>query len=361
MEGIARYIYEISSRMAMTHPEDTFYYLFDRKYHDSFITSKNIVPLVIPPPTRHPILWNIWFQHIIPHVLKRKKIDVFYTGESYMSRRSTIPTAIVTHDLAYCHYPEQIPDPVLRYYKKYFPQNHKQADKIITVSEFSKEDIAKQYTINKEEISVVYNACPDHFVPVDSSEKKNIQEEHADAKPYFVYLGSIHPRKNVARMIAAFETFKKNTGSDYKLLLIGRWAWKTSEVKKQIENSPYRSDIIIKDYTREVVYKIVASSEALLYCSLFEGFGIPILEGFSAGVPVITSTVSSMPEVARDAALLVDPTEVNSIAEGMLQISKDNNLREKLIQKGNERLQDFSWDNSAAKTYEILIGLANSK
>ena len=357
MEGIARYIYMISSRMAAAHPEDTFYYLFDRKYHPSFITSKNIVPLVIPPPTRHPILWNIWFQYILPGVLKKKKIDVFYTGESYMSRRTKVPTAIVTHDLAYCHYPDQIPDPVLRYYKKYFPQNHKQASKIITVSEFSRQDIAKQYNINKEDISVVYNACPDNFVPVNATEKKTIQEEHAEGNPFFVYLGSIHPRKNVARIIEAFEVFKEKTNSNYKLLLIGRWAWKTSQVKTQIENSPCRNDIIIKDYTRDIVYKIVASSEALLYCSVFEGFGIPILEGFSAGVPVITSSVSSMPEVARDAALLVNPMDVSSIADGMLQISKDKKLRENLIEKGNQRLQDFSWDDSADKTYKILSGL----
>ncbi len=354
VEGIARYIFENTSRMAAAHPEDTFYYFFDRSFSKKFITSSNIVPVVVPPASRHPILWNIWFQFQIPRYLKKYNIDVFYTGETYLPRKTKTPCAIVSHDLAYCHYPEQIPNAVLKYYRKYFPKNHHQADAIIAVSDFTRQDIVKQYNIAADRISVIHNAAPAGFRALNAQEKTAIRQELTGGVPYFAYLGSFHPRKNIAGLISAFELFKKQTSKSHKLVLMGRWAWKTNEIKDKIESSPYTDDILVRQETRENIFRYVGAAEALLYVSFFEGFGIPILEGFSAGVPVITSTESSMPEVAGDAAILVNPSKPSDIATAMKQLSEDEALGEDLIKRGFERLNSFSWDASARKTYAVL-------
>lgn len=359
IEGIARYIFEISSRMAAAHPEDRFYFFFDRKFDKKFITSKNIIPIVVPPASRHPVLWNVWFQFQIPRYLKKYKIDVFYTGETYLPRKTNVPCAIVSHDLAYCHYPEQIPKNVLSYYQKHFPKNHHQADAIIAVSDFTRQDIAKQYGIEATKVSVIHNAAPAGFKALSEHEKKQIRDELTEGNKYFAYLGSFHPRKNIAGLIQAFNVFKKRSGSAYKLVLMGRWAWKTEEIKQKIENSPYTKDILVRHETRQNIFRYVASSEALLYVSFFEGFGIPILEGFSAGVPVISSNVSSMPEVAGDAALLVDPSDAEHIAHAMEEISGNESKRNQMIKKGFERLSAFSWDTSAKKTYDVLKAITN--
>jgi len=357
IEGIARYIFEIVSRMAATHPEDTFYYFFDRKYDKKFITSKNIIPVVIPPASRHPILWNIWFQYQVPRYLKKYNIDVFYTGETYLPRKTKVPCAIVSHDLAYCHYPDQIPAHILKYYKRNFPKNHRLADAIIAVSEFTKQDIVKQYGIDQEKIHVIHNAAPTGFVPLSKEQKLKLRMELTDGAAYFAYLGSFHPRKNIAGLIDGFSAFKKKSNLPHKLVLMGRWAWKTKEIKAKIESSPYTNDILVKQESRENIFRIVASAEALLYVSFFEGFGIPILEGFSAGVPVITSNVSSMPEVAGDAAILVSPSEPDQIAQAMLEITEEEDKRNNFIASGYARLNEFSWDKSAERTYQVIRSL----
>ena len=354
IEGVARYIFEISSRMAASNPEDHFYYFFDRKFDTQFITSDNITPVIIPPQSRHPILWNIWFQYQLPRYLKKYKIDVLFTGETYLPRNTKTPSVIVSHDLAYKHYPEQIPNSVLRYYDKNFEKNHEKADAIIAVSDATKQDIIMQYGTAPEKITVVHNASPKGFKKLYREEKNQVLEKLTGGDPYFVYLGSFHPRKNIKQLISAFELFKVKTNSKYKLVLLGRWAWKTEEIKQKIEQSRYTDDIIVRQESREAIFKFVAAAEALLYVSLFEGFGIPVLEGFSAGVPVITSNLSSMPEVAGDAALLVDPKNAEDIADAMVQVSSNPQLATTLIEKGTKRLDLFSWDTSAAKTYSIL-------
>lgn len=362
MEGVATYIHENVKRMIANHPEDTFILFFDRSIDfDHLTTLDNVIAVKVFPPTRHPILWEIWWQYRIPHLLKKYKVDVFYTGEVFMPRKTSVPKVIVSHDLAYLHYPEQIPNPVLSYYKRTYPLNHKQADKIIAVSEATKQDVINQYGIPENKIDVIHNASPSGFKTLDENQKEIVREKYTDGKAYFAYLGSFHPRKNIVNLIKGFEHFKSNSQTDHKLLLMGRWAWKTEKIKSALNNSIHRNDIVLVEDVGEEKYKLVAASEGLCYISLFEGFGIPILEGFSAGVPIISSNVSSMPEVAGDAALLVDPNSPEAIGNAMNDLAENNSLRDSLIQKGFERVKVFDWDKSAAKTYEVLRSVRSTK
>jgi len=355
MEGIGRYIFETTRQMVLDHPEDEFYFFFDRKYDPSFIFADNVTPIIVYPQSRHPILWYIWFEIAIPYYLKKYKIDAFYSGDTYLSMKTKVPTLLVCHDVAYKHYPDHIKKIHLDYYENNFAKFHKRADHIVAVSEFTKQDIIRIYNLEEEKITVGHNATPTGFLAKSEEEKTRIKNELTQGNPYFIYVGSLHPRKNVINLIRAFDHFKKTHKTNHKLVLVGRMAWKNEGLQEISNTTEYRDDIIFTGHvSNENLPLYLASADALTYVSVFEGFGIPILEGMSCGVPVITSNVSSMPEVAGDAALLIDPHDPLSISEGMWNIVSNNSLRNDLISKGYERVKIFSWKKTADHIYNQL-------
>ena len=355
MEGIGRYIFETTRQMVLDHPDDEFFFFFDRKYDPSFIFAHNVTPVVIHPQARHPLLWYIWFEIAVPYYLKKYKIDVFYSGDTYLSMKTKVPTLLVCHDVAYKHYPKHIKKIHLNYYENNFAKFHKRADHIVAVSEFTRQDIIKIYDLIPNKVTVGHNASPKGFKPSNSNEQLIIRDRLTGGNPYFIYVGSLHPRKNVVNLIKAFDIFKKQNHTNHKLVLVGRMAWKNEELQEVFATTEHKDDIIFTGHvSNDDLPKYLASAEALTYVSVFEGFGIPILEGMSSGTPVITSNVSSMPEVAGNAALLIDPHDPTSIATGMQRIICEPKLRDSLIAKGYERVKVFSWKKTADHIYKQM-------
>jgi glycosyltransferase involved in cell wall biosynthesis len=168
-------------------------------------------------------------------------------------------------------------------------------------------------------------------------------------------LGAIQPRKNLPRLLQAFDRFKAETQSSTRLVITGRKAWKTAEIEPVLHRMDHSEAVIFTGYVpEEELAPIVGSARALAYVSLFEGFGLPILEAMHAEVPVLTSTVTSMPEVAGDAALTADPTDIYAIAEGLQRLDAEPQLRERLIEAGKRRRGEFSWDRTAHRVWNSL-------
>jgi len=352
LEGIGWFTYETFKRIIQQHPEHEFYFLFDRKFDDSFIFSDNIIPIVIPPQARHPALFYLWFEHSIPRALKKINADVFVSPDGYLSLRTKTKSHVVMHDLNFEHYPKDIPYWAHKHYRYYFPKYAQKAERIATVSEFSKQDIVKQYKVNPDKIDVVYNGANEGFVPLSEEEIIKVREKYTQGSPYFIFVSALHPRKNLVNLFKAFDEFKKKKSSDVKLMIVGEKMWWTNEIKAAYETMKYKQDVLFSGRLKfNELQRVVASALALTYVSYFEGFGIPIIEAFYTGIPVITSNVTSMPEVAGDAALLVDPFSVESIADAMIKIAADEGLRKSLIEKGNERAKDFSWQKSADRLW----------
>ncbi len=355
LEGIGWFMYETLKRIVKGHPEHTFYFLFDRGYDESFLFGPNVVPKVVHPQARHPLLYYLWFEQSVPRMLDKIQPDVFVSPDAFNSLKSNFKSLIVVHDLNFEHHPDILPWLERKYYLHYTPLFVRKADRIATVSEYSKQDIVKQYGIDPGIIDVTYNGANERFRPLAEEEKIRVRKRYTGGDRYFVFVGAFNKRKNLKNLILAFDLFKKESGSHTKLVLVGEKMFRSDNIEEAFNRSRFKRDIVFTGRLEpEELYLIMGAAEALTYVSLFEGFGIPIVEAFNAEIPVITSNVSSMPEIAGDAALLVNPTEPAEIAAAMKKIESDGVLKNSLVAKGRERRKLFSWDKTAEKLWRSV-------
>jgi len=355
LEGIGWFSYENLKRITQQHKEHQFIFIFDRKYDDSFIFSDNIEPVVAIPQARHPVLYYAWFEFAIPRVLKKHKPDLFLSPDGYLSLSTRVKSMNVFHDLNFEHYPDDLPRAERWYYQRFFPRYAEKACRIATVSEFSKRDIINQYNIDPNKIDVVYNGANESYTPIDDEAKTLTRQKLTGGKPYFIFIGALHPRKNLVNMFRAFDHFKQTNDSDLKLLIVGNKKWWTPKIKDSYEQMMAKDEVIFAGrLSAGDLHHALAAAHGLTYVSYFEGFGIPILEAFYCNVPVITSNLTSMPEVAGDAALLVDPFSVESISDGMKKMTFDLELRQQLIERSVSRRKQFSWQKSSEKLWSSI-------
>jgi len=354
LDGIGWFTYETVSRMIVNHPEHNFHLLFDRPTEYSF-PQKNVEMHVLGPRARHPVAMIWWMEMPVKKALQRIKADVFLSPDGYMSLRSKIPALGVIHDINFVHYPKDVPWYVRPFYKYMFPRYAKKASRIATVSEYSKQDIARQYGIETSNIDVVYNGVGKVFLPLSNEKKAALRQSKTRGKPYFVFVGSLHPRKNITRLMQAFDQAAQAMEEEHALIIVGDKYYWTPEMEKTFQNLKRKSDVhFVGRLSDGQLAGTVAAARAMVYVPYFEGFGIPILEAFAAEIPLLTSNVSSMPEIAQDAALLVDPFDVSAIADAMQTLGENEALRERLVGMGNARKNDFSWDKTAEKLWDSL-------
>ncbi|MEY3052848.1 MAG: hypothetical protein RLY31_2633 [Bacteroidota bacterium] len=361
LEGIGRYMQEVLLRLTRQHPSDRFFFLFDRPFDPAFVFADNVTPVVLSPPARHPLLFVWWFEYALPKALARLQPDVFLSMDNFLSLHTPVPTVLVTHDLAPLHFPEQLTLPQRWYYQYFLERFNRRADAILAVSHFTRTDILNRFRLPPEKVSVAGNAGRPEFQPLPVATIREIRDRYADGQPFFLYVGAIHPRKNVHRLIAAFERFKQDTGSSARLVVAGRFAWRSEDVRSAWETSPFRSHIRFPGYVPDnELPSLTAAAFACVYVSLFEGFGVPLVEAMLSGVPVITSNTTSMPEVAGDAAILVNPEDIPEIASAMAMLWRNDGLRTDLVARGFRQATSFRWEETAAKVYATLEKLLPS-
>jgi len=356
LEGIGWFTYQTLERIVKAHPEHEFFFFFDRTYDSQFVFAPNVKPIVVHPQARHPVLFYLWFEWSLPHLLRKYKIDLFLSPDSQMSLSTKVPTCLVIHDLAFEHYPEHFKLSHKLYWRHYTPLFAKKAKRIATVSTYSKEDISKTYGIAPDKIDVVYNGAHKEYHPLEFETRETIKKQYAQGCEYFVFAGALHPRKNIVNLLKAFILFKKRQYTNMKLVIVGRPAWKYEEVEEMRAEMPYREDVMWVGYMNvDELSKVIGAAYAMVYASFFEGFGIPILEALQCEVPAIVSNTSSMPEVAGDAALLVDPNDPQDIADKMHLLYKDENLRKRLIDNARVQASKFAWDATAGKLWDSMM------
>lgn len=361
LEGIGWFSYETLKRITQQHPEHQFFFIFDRDYDDEFVFSTNVTPVKIGPQARHPVLYYLWFNVSIPIILKKLKADLFLSMDGYLSLTSSVKSVNVFHDLNFEHYPDDLPWIEQKYYRYFFPRFARKAERIATVSHYSRRDIVKQYHVEPDKIDVVYNGANDFYQPVSEDIREKTRKEYTDGCDYFIFIGALHPRKNLVNLFKAFDQFRSKSSKDVKLLIVGTKKWWTTEIRDAHENMRFKDKVVFAGrLAPDKLRNAMGSALALTYVSYFEGFGIPIVEAFNCNTPVITSNVTSMPEVAGNAALIVDPFKPEQIARAMDTIATDEKIRRQLIEKGKRRQKMFTWQKSAERLWNTIDKTLNA-
>lgn len=262
---------------------------------------------------------------------------------------------VTIHDVSFLHFPKCFRKFELYRQKILIPINIKRSDKIITVSDYSKKDIINKYNIKEDKVVVTYNGVNPIFKHLDNSfEKKKVLEKYGIKKEFILFVGRVDARKNVPALIKAFLALKKEKNIPHQLVIVGKKDFLPNYIQKEIETSICNADIIFSGYLSEedlLLFYNLAS--VFVYPSLYEGFGLPCLEAMACGCPVVSSNISSIPEIVGDAGLLVNPFSIDEIMNSIYKIISDSELRDKLRDKGLKQAVQFNWESTALRTLEF--------
>ena len=340
LEGTGRFTYQCYKRVVTERPDDEFLLIFDRNPSSEFDLGPNCKSICLLPPARRPWLFDLWFDFAITWKLKSWKADAFISTDGYISRRTSVPQLNVIHDINFEHHPEWLPPRFAKHFRARFPEYARKASKLCTVSEFSKHDISTTYKIEAVTISVIPNAPDTAFSPITDEKKREIRKSVSKGNNYHVFVGSLHPRKNIHGMIAAHKEYRL-MGGQSDLLIVGAPMWRDEELIA--ENVHWAGRLNDEDLANSI-----AASNALLYLPFFEGFGVPVVEAMACGVPVIASDTTSLPEVCGGAAAaLVSPTNHKAAAVELLKLENNEVWYKDRVEAGIKRASEFSWDKSA--------------
>ena len=308
---------------------------------------------------------RLWTQIGLPFDLfmQKNRPDVFFTPTHYAPRFSPTPTAIAVMDLSYLHFPDMFKASDLYQLKQWTGYSVKNAKKILTISKASKNDIITAYNVPEEKVIVTYPGIKQAKTNLSSNGQKanmdTIRKQHGINGDYILFVGTLQPRKNIERLIEAFSLLKKN---NITLVIVGRKGWLYEDIISAPVKFHVQGLVKFLDFVNEedlaVLYKF-----ALFFIlpSLYEGFGLPILEAMQYGCPVITSNVSSMPEAGGGAALYTDPENVEDIAQKMQTLIDTPALRKELVEKGYKQVKKFSWEKTAQQTLDVLQSIVDQK
>jgi glycosyltransferase involved in cell wall biosynthesis len=236
----------------------------------------------------------------------------------------------------------------------------KQADRIITVSHNTRKDLLTLFDTDEDKIRVIYEGVSSDYHPIrDPDLLERLRRKYALPEKFILFVGTIEPRKNLVRLLEAFNKFKKNKSAAYRLVIAGGKGWLYDDVFETVEKLELQQDVIFTGYIPESELPLMYNlSDLFIYPSLYEGFGLPLLEAMACGIPVISSRVSSVPEVAGNAALLIDPYDSDELTEAMSCVLEDRQVKERMIENGLMQTKEFTWEKTALETmnvYEELV------
>lgn len=307
----------------------------------------------------HVLPWQrMWTHRILGRAVRQARLHVMFVPSHVIPftwpAMQNPPTVVTIHDLGYRHWPQTHPTFQRLYLELSTRWNLHAANHVIAVSEATRLDIRSSYGAPKARLHVVHEAADPG--PKPSPQAIAQARQALDLPPlYGLFTGTLHPRKNIARLIAAYARLYQQEAIEWPLVLAGASGWQATQFQAEIAAQGIGEKVLLPGYVpQSQLEALLAGARFFAFPSLFEGFGLPVLEAQSAGVPVMTSNYSSLPEVAGDAALFVDPTDIDAIAQAMLRLSHDDGLRARLIAAGHENVKRFSWEKAADETFEVL-------
>lgn len=293
----------------------------------------------------------------VPWVVMREKPDIYHAPHYVLPAGVRCRKVVTIHDCIHLMFPQYLPNrAAYAYAKTTMWTAARRSDRILTVSEASKRDILHFFNVAPEKVSVVYNAIDDRFAIVPRPEDvARVRERYQLDQRFVLYVGNIKPHKNLVRLIETFAELRTDDSfDDLKLLIIGDEISKLPALRRAVHRYKLHKFVRFLGYLPDDILAILYRlANVFVFPSLYEGFGLPPLEAMASGTPVVTSNVSSLPEVTGDAALLVDPYDVDSIVSGITRVLKDPALAADMRQKGYARAREFSWERSVQQTLRV--------
>lgn len=315
-----------------------------------------------PLPSRYTnLLIQIPWQKFITIENFLGRVGLFHSTNFICLSQKEGKRVVTVFDLTFFLFPQYHPRYRVMVFKNFFSRSLELADRIIAISENTKKDLVDLMQVPKEKIVVTPLAAGENFTPMSAQDSERVLSQYGITyRNYFLYVGTLEPRKNLVRLLKAYELFRSSYPCSYPLVLAGRHGWLNEDLYKTWERSNWKQDIRILGYVPEAYLPaLYAGATGMVYPSLYEGFGLPPLEAMACGTPVVTSNNSSLPEVTGDAAILVNPLEVEEIAEALMRIGRDYSLREEMRKKGLERAKLFTWEETAKKTLGVYESVLN--
>ena len=355
IDGIGNFTIETLRPLIIAHPSIEFQILCDKNFTEDYFDFPNAKKYHIFPPYRHPLLYLFFMEIVVGFFLKKHKPDLFLSMEGFLCLSTKCKQLPIIYDLNFEHQPKDLPFRNRIYFRTFYPKFARKATRIVTISEYSKNDIADTYKIPLNKIDNVSCGVKENFYPLNDNLKQITRDSYTQGAEYFFFIGSMHPRKNIVRLLQAFELFKKKSNAPLKLVLAGNIFWGDESVQAVISIMNAKDDIVFTGRISDAeLVNLLGSAFALTFVPTFEGFGLPIVEAFQSDVPVICSSTTSMPEVAGNAALMVDPFSVEDIAEKMTQLWNNQFLRKELIEKGRLQKNLFTWKRTSELLFESI-------
>lgn len=350
-DGTQIYLYNLLKNIADIDHKNQ-YVLYYQNEPGKIIEASNFKHIVKP--------WPIyWTQSRLPFLLFKERASLLFMPIQTLPfvMPPKIKTVITIHDLAFLFFPKTFPLSDRIKHRVFARHAIKRADKIIAVSESTKKDIVKIYNEKPDKIKVIYHGYDKNLFKPFQNQKdydtiENTKSKYSIDRPYILFVGGLQPRKNILGLFRAFELLKNN---DYQLVIAGGRAWMYDELFKRSKQSPHRNNIIFTErFETEELPALLWGAKALVLPSFYEGFGLPIVEAMACGTPVVASNISSLPEVAGNAAILVDPNKPAEISEAIEKILTDKDLKQGLVKKGLDNINRFSWEKCARETVDIF-------
>ncbi len=292
-----------------------------------------------------------------------KEMDLFFAPDHHIPKFDHIPVIATIMDAYPLIYPKLVSQRLRKFKNIAFKRTSKWADHIITISEHSKQDIIHYFDIPAKDISVIpLGVNRAFFQKIPDDKREAVRQKFGLKEDYFIFVGTIQPRKNLSRLIEAYLSLPSTLRQKHPLVIIGHYGWGEDDLKHKLDTLG-KSDTIhhLTHVSDQELYALLQSALAMVYPSLYEGFGLPILEGFASQIPVITSSTTSIPEVAGDAACYVDPLDSSDIATKMKQLVNDKMMREEMIKKGLKKVETFSWEQCAEEHLKLFAKIINSR
>jgi glycosyltransferase involved in cell wall biosynthesis len=307
--------------------------------------------------------YSVREQFAVPLALARARVDLFHAPHYVVSPLTRCPFVVTIHDCIHLRFPQYLPNKIaVRYANTMMRSSARRSRRILTVSQASKQDILHYLHVPAEKVEVIYNALDERLAtPPTEGEIARVRQRYQLDAPFILYTGNIKPHKNLDRLIEAYAILRRRGVVDAKLLIIGDEVSKYPNLRRLVHRHQLHPHVrffgFVSDEMLAILYRLAT---VFVFPSLYEGFGLPPLEAMAAGTPVITSNVSSLPEVVGDAAVLIDPLDADAIADAMARVIGDPNLRADLIRRGHERVNAFSWRRSVTRVRDVYEELAGS-